>query len=71
MYKTMAEAAAYCRYSRRHFPRLVAEYNIPTYGPKGNRFREADLDVWMENPEAFKVHRVRLVRHRQGAFTPV
>jgi hypothetical protein len=69
MYVPAKKAASICGYSHRHFMRLVAEYDIPRYGPGSNRFLVSDLHLFMENPHAFKA--VAKSRHRHGAFTPV
>lgn len=68
-YRNTEEAAEYIGYSVRHFRRLVKEYGIPAFGPELNRFKLADLDTFMENPNAFKP--TRLVHRRKGGFTPV
>lgn len=66
---TLKEAAAYCRYSPSRFRVLVREYQIPRGGPEGSRFKRANLDIFMESPEAFK-QTVYTGRGRRG-FTPV
>jgi len=68
-YLTTGDAAEYIRYSVRQFRRLVDKHNIPTFGPESNRFRLADLDTFMENPNAFKV--ARAIHRRAGGFTAV
>lgn len=68
-YRTTEEAAEYIGYSVRHFRRLVEKHSIPAFGPELNRFKLADLDTFMENPEAFKSPRI--VHRRRGGFTPV
>lgn len=68
-YLSTAAAAEYCgNYSRRHFMRLVKEFNIPM--KTGNRFAVRDLDTWMADKEAFRVIR-RAPRRSAGGFTPV
>lgn len=53
-YYTLTEAARYCGYSSAsHFRELVREYCVPAKGPNGNRYAEADLDLFMEKPRAF------------------
>ena len=53
-YYTLQDAARYCGYrSASHFRELVREYRIPAKGPKGNRYAQADLDLFMEHPQAF------------------
>lgn len=53
-YYSLKEAAKYCGYrSTSHFRELVREYRIPAKGPRGNRYAEADLDLFMEYPGAF------------------
>ena len=68
-YLTTGEAAEYIRYSVRQFRRLVDKHSIPAFGPELNRFRFADLDSFMKNPNAFKVERA--IHRRAGGFTPV
>ena len=48
----MAEAAEYCRYSRKTFWQKVKDFRIPKHG-EGNRFYKFDLDEWLRNPQAF------------------
>ncbi len=53
-YYNLKEAAAYCGYrSTTRFRELVQEYHVPAKGPNNNRYAEADLDLFMEHPEAF------------------
>ena len=64
------DAAVYAgRISLRTLRRWTAEYSIPTYGPKGNLYRHADLDAFMADCRAFTRPHVR--RGRAGQFTPV
>lgn len=49
------EAAEYCGYASETFRRHVKKYPLPRYGAKRNRLKRIDLDVWMEEPNAFKV----------------
>jgi hypothetical protein len=52
-YYTISQAAHYCGYrSAKHFRRLAEEYDIPAKGPHNNRYAEADLDLWMDQPRA-------------------
>ncbi len=67
---TTEEAASYVRYSVTQFTRHVVAFHIPSYGPKGNRFRRDDLDEWMGNPNSFKKRSQGPCR-RTGGFTPV
>ena len=68
-YLTPELAATYVGKSVTTLRRWTELYNIPTYGPGENQYRLADLDEFMQNPQAFA--RPRLVRHRHGAFTPL
>lgn len=71
-YLRTAEAAEYVGYKLKRFRELAREHRIPTYGPEGNRYRPADLDVWMECPTAFTSGIVAARGRRPaGGFTPV
>jgi len=53
-YYTLKQAARYCGYSSAsHFRELVKQYQLPAKGPNGNRYAEADLDIFMDNCRAF------------------
>jgi len=67
-YFTLAQAADYCGYARKRFKGIVMNFAIPTYGPDGDRFRPDDLDLFMEEPQSFKI--VGQAR-RNRTFTPV
>jgi len=66
-YLTAREAAEYCGYKRHFFYRARAEYGIPQYGPKLNRYKVADLDKFMADPTCFKKDSMR----RKASFVPV
>lgn len=68
-YFTFKQAAAYLGYGESTFREYVRTCSIPRCGPRGNRFRKADLDAFMENPFVF-ASPVRVRRPRSG-FTPV
>lgn len=51
------EAARYCGYHVSAFAKIIREYKIPRYGPRLNRFRKDDLDMFMENPSDFRYER--------------
>lgn len=53
-YLNIKSAAVYCGYSASYFPHALEKYKIPRYGPKKNRLKISDLDLWMKNPEIFK-----------------
>ncbi len=67
-YLTVAQAAEYCGYPRKRFKGIVTDFAIPTYGPDRDRYRPEDLDLFMEEPEAF---RVTSQMQRKRTFTPV
>lgn len=54
-YFNVIGAAEYCGYAPETFRRHVRQYPLPRYGPKKNRIKRLDLDVWMEDQNAFKV----------------
>jgi len=68
---TPAQAAKYVAYTRQHFGRLVKEYKIPRYGPELTRYRQSDLDAWMENPYIFVSPSSTGSARRRSTFTPV
>jgi len=63
---TTAQAAAYLGYGPRAFRDLHKRYSLPTYGPKRNRFRKDDLDVFMSAPVTFLEKSVTLRRSRKS-----
>lgn len=67
-YLTLVQAAGYCGYGRKKFKGIVADFAIPTYGPDRDRYRPEDLDLFMEEPESF---RVIGQMQRKRTFTPV
>lgn len=51
-------AAVYCGYNDKYFGKLAAAHKIPKHGPKRNRFKRSDLDLFMRETQAFiRVHR--------------
>jgi len=52
-YLTAKQAAKYIGYSLQVFYKLVRDYQIPKYGPSRNRYRQLDLDNFMESPYCF------------------
>lgn len=54
-YFNIKKAASYCGYNAAYFGRIMEEYNLPKYGPKGNRLKATDLDAWMVNPMEFMI----------------
>lgn len=67
-YLTLAEAADYCGYGRKKFKVIVTDFAIPVYGPDRDRYRPEDLDLFMEEPETFRV--IGQIQ-RKRTFTPV
>lgn len=63
---TTAEAAAYLGYGLRAFRDLYKRYSLPTYGPRRNRFRKEDLDLFMAAPVTFLEKSVTLRRSRKS-----
>jgi hypothetical protein len=59
---TLNQAAEYCGYSREHFGRMAAEYQLKRYGPAQNRFSRLDLDRWMSDPRCFLRAKVEVRR---------
>lgn len=69
-YLKAKEAATYTGgLSLRTLRRWTEQYSIPTYGPKRNLYRHADLDAFMADCKAFT--RPHVKRGRAGQFTPV
>lgn len=62
---TTAQAAAYLGYGLRSFRDLHKRYSLPTYGPRRNRFRKEDLDVFMSTPVTFLEKSVTIRRARK------
>ncbi|WP_027190229.1 helix-turn-helix domain-containing protein [Fundidesulfovibrio putealis] len=62
---TTAQAAAYLGYGLRAFRDLHKRYFIPTYGPRRNRFRREDLDLFMSSPVIFLDKPVTIRRARK------
>ena len=50
---SLSAAAAYCNYSKSYFEKMIRGSGLPKYGQNRTRFAQADLDRWMENPNAF------------------
>lgn len=63
---TTAQAAAYVGYGLRAFRDLYKRYSLPTYGPRRNRFRREDLDLFMAAPVTFLEKSVTLRRSRKS-----
>ena len=51
---TRGQAAEFCGYAQSYFSKLLRKYDIPKFGPKGNRFDRATLLKFMENPDGFR-----------------
>lgn len=49
-YLNLKQAAEYCGYSPDTFRRKLRQYELPRYGPEGNRFAQSVLDAWMQSP---------------------
>lgn len=58
------EAAEYCGYAPETFRRHMKRHPVPKYGPKRNRIKRLDLDIWMEDQDAFKV--IPMVKPMKG-----
>lgn len=69
-YLNVKQAAAYLGYGVSTFREYARRGNLPRYGPKGNRFRRADLDAFMADPFAFSSP-VQVRRRLRTGFTPV
>jgi len=63
---TTAQAAAYVGYGLRAFRDLHKRYQLPTYGPRRNRFRKEDLDAFMAAPVTFLEKSVKTRRARKA-----
>ncbi len=61
-YLPLPKAAEYCGYSTDRFRKIVRDYELPKYGPHRNKFSPVDLDLWMHDPESFKVREKRRSR---------
>ena len=53
-YLNLKQAAEYCGYSPDTFRRKLRQYELPRYGPEGNRFAQSVLDAWMQSPQTFE-----------------
>ncbi|WP_027369183.1 helix-turn-helix domain-containing protein [Desulfocurvibacter africanus] len=69
-YFNFKQAAAYVGFGKTAFRDYVLKGQIPKYGPKLNRFRKADLDAFMEDPNIFRSPTRIVTPYREG-FTPV
>jgi hypothetical protein len=59
-------AAAYCGYNDKYFGKLSAKFKIPRHGPKRNKFKRSELDLFMREPEAFiRVHQETRTGYRK------
>lgn len=63
------KAAAYCGYNDKYFGKLSAKFKIPRHGPKKNRFKRSDLDLFMRETQSFlRVHRDSKIGFRKVAI---
>ena len=67
------QAAEYCGYySPNYFRKLAQDYDVPRYGPHGNRYDKYELDDWMVVPRCFNDRKLAVLGSRSGArFTPI
>lgn len=57
-YFNVKAAATYCGYNDKYFGKLAAENKIPRHGPRRNKFKRSELELFMREPETFtQVHR--------------
>jgi hypothetical protein len=66
---TAKAAAKYLSYKTDSFRRLAREYQLPRYGPKRNRYSQADLDLFMEDKNHFKTGQAENRRHQYQMVT--
>lgn len=60
-------AAEYCGYNGKYFGKLAVKYKIPRHGPRRNKFKRSELELFMREPEAF----LRVYRERRTGFREV
>jgi hypothetical protein len=60
-------AAAYCGYNAKYFGKLAIKHKIPRHGPKRNRFKRSDLDLFMREAQSF----IRVQRDLRTGFRRV
>ncbi len=53
-YMNLKQAARYLGYHPDTFRRKLRDYDIPRYGPEGNKFAQSVLDLFMQDPDNFK-----------------
>lgn len=59
-------AAAYCGYNDKYFGKLAKKNKIPRHGPRRNKFKRSELDLFMREPETFnRVHRETRTGYRR------
>lgn len=69
-YLNAANAARYVGYSPATFRQIASRCSIPRYGPHRNRYRVADLDAFMADPDVF-ISRIASSSQRRTGFRPV
>lgn len=59
-------AAAYCGYNDKYFGKLAAKHKLPRHGPRLNKFKRSELDLFMRESETFvRVHRETRTGYRK------
>ena len=52
-FMNVKKAAEYCDYNDKYFGKLALKYKIPRHGPKRNKFKRSELELFMRDPEVF------------------